>query len=504
MGSGCSNLALLSNPCEISKCATGLKLLPKDTASTSAQCIITLQPGTHFDGKPVGQVFVKFFLNPFDVSSNYFVTKFNQVFTGNSTELTTAVKKLKLSLEFLYYEMVLLGSVISPIVSQNICPFFPMCYSVGYNCSYNNLFGFMKTPVEKIQLPNVIINTLIQYLPNKTIKKGKLVTELLTNIKYCMSVTEVLTGVDIGDWMVLHNVLTSRTHLIDFWVLMFQLACACYVMELAGVSHNDLHKGNVMVITHATPVKYCFFIPELNPPYIRFQSRYQVKVFDFDRSSFSQFENKAVEVFSKFSYTAEPVPGKDFLSLFVNVAYFLRKSQDTNNVMNLFLRQLTSSQTFEKTLRKLYNEVSYLQLNNKALTKSWFKSMHSMPVILSNFIKLGNLSQTGNEPTDAEVVHVIDPEFFKNSRVITTQVYHTLQQLQVQTVAEEYSAAEHVQELKADEIRSLETDIKSEEKHVQLLQLELEQQKYDLNQLQHQVDPVLLQVVQQLQLESKK
>ena len=493
MGSGCSNLSLLSNPCDISRCATSLQLLPQTTASPSAQCIITLQPGTHFDGKGVEKVFVKFFVNPFDVSTSFFVTRFNQIFTGDAFQLDKSLKLLKLNLDFLYYEMVLQGSVITPIVTQNICPFFPMSYSNGYNCGYSDLMALMKTPVERIQLPTFIINTFLQYMLDKRLDKGK-ITELLTNIRYCMSVSEVIPGIDIGQWMVSQGVLTNKKHLVDFWVIMFQVALACYVMELAGVSHNDLHKGNVMIITHASPVQYCFFVPQLNPPYIRFQSKYQVKVFDFDRSNFSSFENKAVRSYSSYSYTTAPVKGKDLLNLFLNLGYFLRKSSDTTNVLTTFRRQLTADKLFENLLMQMANTSPYLQLNNKALSKTWFKNMNSSTFILSNFIRLGRLSQTGQEPTDVEVVHVIDPQFFENSRVITTKVYHTLQQLQVQHAGAEYSP-EHVQE----ETRSLEADIKSEERHIRLLELELEQQKYDLNQLQHQVDPVLLQVVQQLQ-----
>lgn len=494
MGSACSNLSLLSNPCEISKCATALQLLPKSTASPSAQCIITLQPGTHFNGKPVEQVFVKFFVSPFDVSSTFFATKFNQIFTGDAPQLDKSLRQLKLNLDFLYYEMVLQGSVISPIVTQNICPFFPVSYSNGYNCGYVDLFSLMKTPVEKLQLPTFIINTFLQYLSNKSVKKGEVVTELLSNIRYCMSASEVISGVDIGQWIELSGVLTDKKKWVDFWVIVFQVALACYVMELAGVSHNDLHKGNVMIVTHDSPIRYCFFVPQLNPPYIRFQSRYQVKVFDFDRSNFSQFENKAVKHYSNYSYTTSPVKGKDFLNLFLSLGYFLRKSSDASNLLSTFCKQLTPDKLFDQLLMQMSKVSPYLQLNNKALSKTWFNKLYSGTAILSNFVRLGKLSQTGEKPTEVEVVHVIDPEFFENSRVITTQVYHTLQQLQVQNVTSEYSL-ERIQE----ETSALEADIKSEEKHIRLLEVELEQQRYDLDQLQHQVDPVLLQVVQQLQ-----
>ena len=335
----------------------------------------------------------------------------------------------------------------------------------------------------------------MRYLDNKSVKNEADAHALLTGVKYCMSVSEVMTGVDLLTWMQNHNMLKKKKNAIHFWVIVLQIALACYVMELAGVAHNDLHQGNVLVIEHPNPVEYCFFIPQLKPSYVRFKSRFQVKVFDFDRANFRAFVNPVVGLFTEsYTYSTEPANGKDFLKLFVNIAHILRNNTDFTNVIATFRKQLTATPQLSEMLIKLPQLTSHLQLNKKSLSTKLVSDMFSMPTIIRNFIKLARVSQSDVEPGVNETVYVIDKSLFEKSRVLTSQVYNTLQKLQVQNAEAEYSAA-HVKQ----ETKLLESDIETEMVHVRNLQLEIDQQKYDLDQLQHQVNPILLQVVAQFQ-----
>jgi hypothetical protein len=510
MGSDCSNLSLLSNPCEIKNCAVGLKMLPKSTASPSAQCIITLQPGTHFNGKPVAEVFVKFFVNPFNITTGFFRKNYTEYVMSqlkygvpqmnySVSQVNKSIENLEIYLGALYYEMVLQGSVISPIVNQNICPFFPVSYLVGYNCVYTDLLSLIKTSEDQSQLPAFIIKSLLQYLPKPSVTKGANVTGFVGGLKYCMSVSEVLTGKNLYTWMN-DNVFEGTDHWIDFWVIMFQIAIACYVMELAGVSHNDLHAGNVIVVEHPQPVNYCFSLPQLFSSFIRFESKYEVKVFDFDRSSFSQYINPVMsktKVYLEYhSYTTKPVKTKDFFTLFINIAYVTFVEKKSMALIESFLGVLAPNDPkLMSTINEMFKTSSYLQQKNKrSLNYKFFKSLYSTARILTNLMKKGSIFQTAVPPSADETVYVIDSNFFNNSRVVTTKVYQTLQKMQVEQMAAEYS-----EENMKHETLQLNQDVAEETARVHQLQLELSVQLYDLGQLKPPTNPIFLQLVESLQ-----
>ena len=79
------------------------------------------------------------------------------------------------------------------------------------------------------------------------------------------------------DWVISPNILPR-----DFENVMFQVICALYVCECAGLSHNDLHGGNLYVERQQTSKNLEFNYGERK--FILRDTMFLVKLYDWDVS----------------------------------------------------------------------------------------------------------------------------------------------------------------------------------------------------------------------------
>jgi serine/threonine protein kinase len=480
-----------------------------------------LQDGTHYNGRLIEKVFVKLFVNPFQLALDQNTVEYKNYVKRllpsiTDKNLTAKINKKTMYLEALYYEMVLQNSVITPIVTQGVCPFFPVAYSAGYNCLYTDVQALTST----LQ-PQIIMNTLLQDVdhPQMTarLKDAPILTPILSKLTYCMLVSEYINGVSLHDWMLQKNICrsgtTTTTHMPDFWVIMFQVAIACHVMELANVSHNDLHSKNVLIVEHPTPVKYCFHFPGnkvLKESYYRFSSRYEAKVFDFDRSNFSQYVNPLLQSntnpFSTVvTYSRAPWKSKDFFKLVVNIANRVYRGKYDVGFINEGLLYIVSSPESHNEIINMYKASPQLQrvfykkrsstFVAQSVEKPFFDKLFSMSRIINELSIQANIQVSTQAPGVQEFVYVVDPRFFVNSRVITHQVYETLNHMNLELAEQIYNEA-HVKE----ETKAVTEQLSSETVHTHFIKLELAQQQYDLSQMStSNSNKVLFTVTKRLQ-----
>ena len=102
----------------------------------------------------------------------------------------------------------------------------------------------------------------------------------------------IITGPTLADFKNLKSVsklsdfvIQARFNAKNLWPITAQLACACYCMYIAGVNHNDMHIGNILIYEYEDPKNIEYdFSPNIAMQ-MKFSTNYIVKIYDFDRAT---------------------------------------------------------------------------------------------------------------------------------------------------------------------------------------------------------------------------
>ena len=74
------------------------------------------------------------------------------------------------------------------------------------------------------------------------IKDGK-----LRNCKFAYLMTAFTTSLKLSSFMSSNKKNWSQDYIRELLEILFQICCACYVMQKNGIMHNDLHMGNILL-----------------------------------------------------------------------------------------------------------------------------------------------------------------------------------------------------------------------------------------------------------------
>jgi len=190
--------------CDIHVCVSRVEEIQQEKkgASPSNGLILTLKAGTTYNGDAIEKCFLKFWRNSKAKQQNQ-----NQIWALN-------------------YEMWVYSHVIRSLVDNRVCPNFSRYLAKGKRCS---------KPKE-----------LLKLLGNDEEEK-----DLQEKEDYRLLVTEYLDGTTLREY------LKEKKQLdVDGWLILFQLAVACYALFLSRTTHNDLHDGNVILVENEAVITY--------------------------------------------------------------------------------------------------------------------------------------------------------------------------------------------------------------------------------------------------------
>jgi len=162
----------------------------------------------------------------------------------------------------LKYEKKIYAKIIDTIIAKNYSPNF-VAY-VGYACC--NAFGEMSGPAKL---------TLKEYEHKfPSLKRGN----------YCVLITEqVGNGIYFGykQMLPVNTLIDFYTTLQEkeFWSILFQVVYSIEVMQRFRIVHNDLHAGNILVMTLPKPVSMAFFVEGKT---YKITTQYIPYIFDWD------------------------------------------------------------------------------------------------------------------------------------------------------------------------------------------------------------------------------
>lgn len=160
-----------------------------------------------------------------------------------------------------------------------------MRYVASFKC--DNFFDFLLAEYQK-------------YYGDPKFQLYSTLIKRLLKIKYSNSDIDVNEAtflvVERGNGKELQELLTAKAlNEKEFLEIMFQLFYTMREMNIHKVRHNDLHLKNIWINIHKKPLRIIYFVSD--DDYVVLNTKHVVKVYDFDRSTFTMgpLKNKALE-----------------------------------------------------------------------------------------------------------------------------------------------------------------------------------------------------------------
>jgi hypothetical protein len=349
-------------------------------------------------------------------------------------------------------------------MAQHICPFFTTVFSTGYNCTLKDIEGLVGQ-VNKEALQLAVPQSFVKNPKELIVPKVSNVN--LQSLKFCVIASQVGGRMTLKEFLTI-KVVSEQESLEKWFEIMFQVAFGLYVLQLAGVAHNDLHSGNVLVEKLDAPVTYCLCIGIDSPVYYTFQTQYTVQVYDFDRSSFTAYQNMMVNerAINLYSARIRVVETQDLFRLVFGLLYSLFLNSNILPYVLKILDIVYKEDDIKNKTIELVQNTSFLSLNGEELPAEFFTKLQPMRSVLDELAEKGQVQKASIRPKSVpnEQFFMVDSSFFQNGVVKVATVYNAIEQKQLET-----RPIESVDTVTAEQLRNIE--------------VELTQDEYDMNQL---------------------
>ena len=272
--------------------------------------------------------------------------------------------------EALEYEIKTYRDIIRPLIDYNICNNFIKYLSSGFNCTYNDLKNMLENHLfdsdENIILPEISEKLLKRNLncieeacnprmaintEDKNDRFWEENSEKALNFKIDMIMNEQIPA-NTTPLYVYFDKTDINTLKKNIFIILFQIAYACYSLFLSKVTHNDLHIGNIFIHTH--PTKTVMYV--VNGNVYKFDTNNTIYIYDFDRSYSERLgENKLLLDNCKYGSQCNYIisaGNKDFIKSLCYIQKQLKGKFETQDLREDIL-ELVGSNTLK--MRETYN-----------------------------------------------------------------------------------------------------------------------------------------------------
>ena len=240
--------------------------------SSSDKWILTLKDDVYYGDEPIAQVFLK-------VSVNW-----NYVIKNTPPPVDRLMNWFALCMEMSLYR-----DVIRHLVDRQVTPHFVRYLGASDQCTFDQLKSILRQQWKDEEEVNarLLSSTLAMYkkTPTSAIHSEPTRVErkfvpMAAEFRYQALALEYVGEQTMHDWISGVDEYGGN-FANDIWILLFQVATACYAMSLSHMVHNDLHLNNIMVeeAEYPTPTRYI-----IEDDVYDISSSLTAKVFDFDRS----------------------------------------------------------------------------------------------------------------------------------------------------------------------------------------------------------------------------
>ena len=344
--------------------------LPNTSASESIQCLVDFK-----DGK----------FNPM----NYNVKKaFIKLFDKNSKDYENG----GLEYEQTVYDLV------SLLVYSNSSPMFVRYLGkLDNNCNFEPLLEKCKKDIQK----KIKRSRRTEFIQDMKLTESKL-QNMENKIGLMGIVTEAVNGRDFYSTVESASIRLSQT---DLKLLCLQTLIGIYQMEILSLTHQDMHLGNIMVEEYKEPRTNIYVIENKKP--IKITSRFQVKLFDWDRGYSNMIgTNKLLygNLCKEANQCNEFVKGKDTLQFLCHIHDYM-----SQHFKMIYEKNDTRKKCMERCLSVLQNERDKLSEDIKnsiysrvdsGISKKWIEqncqTFNTLDIIFEVIETLRNQVQLSN------------------------------------------------------------------------------------------------------------
>ena len=238
---------------------------------------------------------------------------------------------------------------------------------------------------------------------NVSVLNPKSLKTLLQTADFGVIVTE------LGGSLTLSKLLLNVTQMKkeEWFQTVFQVAWGIYVLQLAGVSHNDFHSGNVLIKRLSAPTVFCLCKTE-PVTYYTFSTGLHAQIYDFDRASWS-----------------EGAANRDLYKLVLTLLY---KTRHELSVQRKYVQPLADllfpkeNITRLRELLELSRTTYFLKRRGQPLPEEVFEAMRPVRDILNDLAALSGVRVSSTKPEKVTKVYYVSADVFTNRGVKTVTV----------------------------------------------------------------------------------
>jgi hypothetical protein len=278
-----------------------IKYLPCNSASKSIYYLVDFIPYTQSTSEqiPVENGFLKLSLN-----SSIMDERFTDEY----------LNRLKIRYETIEYEIDVYRIIRDYIIGKNLCDSFVSLVAYSKGCTIDEMTNLFLN-IENDHGDRTDRKDYLYYLTNSLTSDNRSRDNYLKHTEYLNAIggtntvnTYINQQVDsntvkyrynylISESMggnktlsnyliqinpfISYNIISGFNYSDEFYNILFQIVYACNILDMFGISHNDMHSGNVYVKTHSNPIRREYTIN--NKKYV-LNSIYEIFIYDFDRS----------------------------------------------------------------------------------------------------------------------------------------------------------------------------------------------------------------------------
>ena len=406
-----------SDVCEMAKCLTDNIIgLSSNSSSPTDTWIVEFIDGTTYEDKPIKKAFVKLWISPD-------VFKYTDDKIIKLNDYDTMKSDLVPKFSGLDYEARVYRDIVKPLIEKNICPNFIKFLGYGKNCSFENVSRMASGPSNEPRKTQTLYGNTIRILQDE---RRKSITQLYDKIEL-KKFTEVISHLDTVKYIT-YNMLANEViepgtvQLEKFFndtkidittksIVLFQGLAACYAMSCSKMVHNDLHTGNLYVepLEKTTRMNYIY-----EGDLYSFETKYIVKVFDFDRAYVKRFgENPFLKsadwACDDYSQCNKYIENIDALKLISGV-YKQLKQKDADKLVDICTMNETADvEKSTRILTEVFEEGIFLNHNNVPLAIDKYQLFNSTIDIMKNLSR-SSFSNSSIQST-YPVGYIPDPEY---------------------------------------------------------------------------------------------
>jgi hypothetical protein len=415
-----------TTPCNISNCVQSIKGLKSKSSSPVETVFLNFKPRTYINNILVDSAFLKIFVSP------------NQpnITSKSEKNILSKTQEDRIALQ---YEIDIYKKV-SKMVKLNICPHFTLIYESAENCSYDDMTKMLvgvKTPDLKLSRSLYFMLNHLQNRPDITSSKEIKIDE-----------RDMIEGKKLQFNFSMIESMASAVNLIrapvNFFFnervmlpVLFQVLYTCRALYLNGITHNDLHLGNILLKQiPKTRIRYDL-IDDIGVQHSYFlETDIMVYVYDYDKSyNIEGGPNKILNLkwLSSIGYKNQVIEIRDMLRIILDyfaiinvhdindpkIRWILKSLPKDSKLAEIIYRQLDIPEG-ARTEKEKYNPMLYT-LYKSVLQPYFFNSFEIIDNV-ARYMYFKNLIGINLKNVKVDAVFTLDPKDFKNGKLLNENI----------------------------------------------------------------------------------